>query len=165
MSDIKWRELIAGLYQKQEEGYAVKAEFYPGVSEAELRIAESRLGVELPPQQRSLVLETNGVMETMSVDGGEWFNSGWLLWPLEKIVEENLNIRSDSHYRKNYIPLDCFLFFADAGNGDLFGYSIVNGEIRCGDVFAWGHENDSRPNIAPSLAQFVEGWNNGTITV
>ena len=45
------------------------------------------------------------------------------------------------------------------------GYSIVNGKILNPDVFAWGHEDDSRPNVAPSLTQFVEGWKNGTITV
>jgi hypothetical protein len=165
MASKKWRKLIADVYEKlpEQEGYATKPKFCPGVSDSELRVAEGRLGVELPKQHRSLLLETNGVMGMMSVDGGKWHDSGWLLWPLDQIVEENLRIRSDDDNRKMYMPLDCFLFFADAGNGDLFGYSIVNGEIRCPDVFAWGHEDDTRPNIAPSLAQFVEGWMDGTI--
>jgi hypothetical protein len=164
MAAIKWRELITGFYKnRQLEGCSLKPEFYPPVSDSELRQAESRLGVKLPKQQRSLLLETNGVMDMMSVDGGKWSKSGWLLWPLEKIIKENLQIRSDDSLREMYMPLDCFLFFADAGNGDLFAYTIVNGEIRSPDVFAWGHEDDTRPNVAPSLAQFIEGWMDGTI--
>lgn len=166
MTDMKWRELIAGLYEGQrQEGFALKPTFYPPNSDSELRLAEERLNVELPKQHRSLLLQTNGVMEMMSVDGGDWFDAGWLLWPLDKIIEENLRIRSDDSVREMCMPLNCFLFFADAGNGDLFAYSIVSGEIRSSDVFAWAHEDDTRSNVAPSLAQFIEGWKNGTITL
>jgi hypothetical protein len=165
MADIKWCELITHVYetQPQESGIANKPAFYPAASLVDIAVAENQLAVKLPMRHRSLLLETNGVMDMLSIDGGEWFKSGWFLWPLDKILEENLEIRSDDNMRERYMPLDCFLFFADAGNGDLFAYSVVSGEIRYGDVFAWRHENDSRPNIAPSLVQFIEGWKDGRI--
>lgn len=52
--------------------------------------------------------------------------------------------RQSVDFRELYMPFDCLLFIADAGNGDQFAYSIVGGAIRRDDIFAWDHENDSR---------------------
>ncbi|MNG40245.1 hypothetical protein D3C84_1287410 [compost metagenome] len=64
-----------------------------------------------------------------------------------------------------YEPFDSLLFVADAGNGDLFGYSIVDGAIPKEDIYTWNHEDDSRTWVAPSLKQFIEGWLKGEISI
>ena len=49
------------------------------------------------------------------------------------------------------------------GDGDLFGYAVVDYGMRCSDIFAWGHEDDSRRVVATHLHTFLEGWLGGTI--
>ena len=61
------------------------------------------------------------------------------------------------------MPFDPLLFFDDAENGDQFAFSILKGEIRRPDVFAWNHEDDSRQWVAPSLAKYLESSLNGTM--
>ena len=73
-------------------------------------------------------------------------------------------------YQIGYEPnrcktFDMFLFFADAGNGDLFGYRIENGRIPTTEVYAWDHEDDTNKIIAPSLKDYLRDWLQGTITV
>ncbi|AAS41993.1 hypothetical protein BCE_3082 [Bacillus cereus ATCC 10987] len=51
------------------------------------------------------------------------------------------------------------------GNGDLFGYSILNGMVQRDDIYVWNHENDSRTWVAPSLKTFMEWWESGKITI
>ena len=62
-----------------------------------------------------------------------------------------------------YMPFNNLLFFADAGNGDKFGFPIsLDGTIRK-DVFAWNHEDDSRSWCAPSLRTFIQWWHEGKV--
>ncbi|WP_025147863.1 MULTISPECIES: SMI1/KNR4 family protein [Bacillus] len=53
----------------------------------------------------------------------------------------------------------------EIGNGDLFGYSILNGIVQRDDIHVWNHENDSRTWVAPSLETFMEWWESGKITI
>jgi hypothetical protein len=55
------------------------------------------------------------------------------------------------------------LFFGDAGNGDQFAFTIVDGAVRRRKVFAWDHEDDSRTWVAPSLDKYLEWWATGRI--
>ncbi len=66
------------------------------------------------------------------------------------------------------MPFDCLLFFADGGNGDLFGYSILNGIVQRDDIYVWNHENDSRTWVAPSLKIFsgvVGEWKDNNLNI
>lgn len=127
-----------------------------GATWAEVSLAEDQLGLTLPADLKSLLMEANGVFGEYDIP---------LIWPLERIVEENLRIKRDEGLRSRYMPLDCLFFFADAGNGDMFAYAVVQGEVRCPDIFVWNHEDDSRRVVAASLKVFMEGWANGTITL
>src|SRR5262245_11467142 len=86
-----WLELITGMYKRrpQRPGIVGKPSFYPGASAANIADAEAALKATLPASIRSLLLETNGVMEMMAIDGGECFESMWLLWNIEEVVEQN----------------------------------------------------------------------------
>lgn len=88
-----------------------------------------------------------------------------LLWPLAQVVTENLKFRTQVDFRTLYMPFDHLLFFADAGNGDQFAFTILEGQIRRSDIFVWNHETDSRTWVAPSLETYFDWWLSGRIKV
>ncbi|KKZ93473.1 hypothetical protein B4147_2709 [Bacillus wiedmannii] len=121
----------------------------------ELTDIQKCLHVELPNDLYQLLKETNGIE-------GEY---GDFIWSTSKITTENMNMRNIVDFKDLYMPFDCLLFFADGGNGDLFGYSILNGIVQRDDIYVWNHENDSRTWVAPSLKVFMEWWESGKITI
>ena len=141
-----WRELIAKFYPDHE--------FRPGASEEQLTVAEARLGVALPAVIRDLLRDTNGAFGEYSLG---------LVWPLERIVKDNLEFRSFPDFRDLYMPFDPLLFFGDAGNGDQFAFVILDGVVQRPDVFVWNHEDDSRTWVAPDLERYFEWWADGRI--
>jgi hypothetical protein len=143
-----WRELISK--------HCSACVFRAGVADRALHEAERSLGIALPLELRSLLSDTDGVE-------GEYGLS--LVWPLDRIVEDNLRFRSQAVFRKLYMPFDALLFFADAGNGDQFAFCILDGEVRRSDVYAWDHEDDSRSWLAGSLRSYIDGQLSGSIRV
>ncbi|MFE5389908.1 SMI1/KNR4 family protein [Bacillus thuringiensis] len=111
--------------------------------------------VELTNDLYQLLKETNGIE-------GEY---GDFIWSASKIKTENMNMRNIADFKDLYMPFDCLLFFADGGDGDLFGYSILNGIVQRDDIYVWNYENDSRTWVAPSLEIFMEWWKSGKITI
>ena len=93
---MKWRESITNIYQTraQQPGTASKPRFYCGASAKHLDSVEARLNARLPASLRSLLLESNGVMEMIKFEGGRWHNGGWVLWSVAEIVKENLRCRA-----------------------------------------------------------------------
>lgn len=116
--------------------------------------AEAALGVRLPTELRSLLQQSNGVSGKYGLA---------LIWPIERIVADNLKFRSDTQLARLYMPFASLLFFADAGNGDQFAFPIVQSAIDRPDIFAWDHENDSRRWVAPSLQTYLEWWLSGKL--
>lgn len=112
--------------------------------------------LKLLDELQSLLEETDGVTDQYGCH---------LVWSTSRMIKENVNLRSYEEFKDLYMPFDCLLFIADAGNGDLFGYSILNGSIQKADIYVWNHENDSRNWVAPSLKKFIEWWSNGTIRI
>ncbi|MGW6571802.1 SMI1/KNR4 family protein [Streptomyces sp. NPDC054945] len=116
----------------------------PPVSEAALLRCATLLGHAVPAELASLLRESNGIEDEYG-DG--------LIWSAESITSENRNLRGDVAFSTLYMPFDPLLFFADAGNGDLFALLST---IDRPDVFVWNHEDDSRTWVAPSLATYLE---------
>jgi len=141
-----WKQLIESLTSDHE--FALPAAW------AEVILAEERLAVRLPEELRSLLFESNGVR-------GQY--GAGLIWPLERIVNDNLHFRTHADFKDLYMPFDPLLFFADAGSGDQFAFPIQLESVRRNDVFVWNHEDDSRTWVAPSLAKYLEWWLNGDI--
>jgi hypothetical protein len=140
-----WTELVATL-----TGTAV---FKPPASESSLNHCATILGHPLPTALTTLLRETNGIE-------GEY--GAGLIWSAERIAAENQLLREDADLATLYMPFDPLLFFADAGNGDLF--ALLTGIDRP-DVFVWNHEDDSRTWVATSLRQYLEWWLTGKIKV
>jgi SMI1 / KNR4 family (SUKH-1) len=128
------------------------AVFQPPASAEQIARCEAALDQRLPADLAALFRESNGVGQPY----------GDLVWSTERIAAENRELRGYADFAELYMPFDPLLFFADAGNGDLFGFVIRD---RPDDVFHWDHETDSRTMIAGGLAQFLEGWLAGTIIV
>ena len=143
-----WREIILKLDPS--------ATFYPGASDAQLTALEKAMGVAIPTELRQLLMESNGVHGQYELR---------LIWPIEEIIKQNSNLRLNPIFHETYMPFNNLLFFADAGNGEQFGFRIVQGRIKSPDVFAWNHEDDSRLWVAPSLQVYLEGWLTGKINV
>lgn len=133
-----WKDFISKLNSD------INIEFNAPASENELLETEKALNIELPEWIKKPLLETNG------------FKNDSSLWSAYEIKENNIYIRDS--FKEYFMPLDCFLFFGDAGNGDYFGFPIINGEIWKGDVYVWNHEDDSRTWVASSLKGFLKAW-------
>lgn len=116
-------------------------------TESDLLSAEDTLGIRLPQQLRRYLLKSDGMDDEYGFA---------IVWPLERIVRDNQLFRTNADFKELYMPFDCLLFFAEAGNGDQFAFPIQSGEIRRDDVFLWNHEDDSRTWVAPSLETYVE---------
>jgi len=124
-------------------------------NDVELALIKENLNVELPEELLQLFQESNGVFDECQCP---------LIWSINQIVEDNLHYRSEE-YRDRYMPFDHLLFFSDAGNGDVFGYAIINGVIQTSRIYVWNHEDDSRSCVAPSLKYFIKGWITDEISI
>lgn len=138
-----WTEVVAAL-----PGTAV---FQSPAPESSLIRCATVLGHPLPTDLADLLRESNGIE-------GEYGDG--LIWSAERIASENQSLREDAELATLYMPFDPLLFFADAGNGDLFA---LLPRIDRPDVFVWNHEDDSRTWVAPSLAKYLEWWLTGQI--
>jgi hypothetical protein len=141
-----WREKVQALSKA--------AVFGQPADLTRLRNAADRLRLDLPNELHTLLAESDGIVGEYSLG---------LIWNCERIVTHNLNFRKDKNFIDLYMPFDCLLFFADAGNGDQFAFAIRNGQIQSSDVYVWDHENDSRTWVAPSLQKYLEWWLEGKI--
>jgi hypothetical protein len=164
---MNWRELIIGIYEdrRQQPGIAGKPEFHPGASAATIAHAETALNAALPSSLRSLLLETNGVMDMMAIDGGDWFESMWLLWMTEEVVEQNRYYRAASEEKTYERDFSTLVFFAGAGtDGILFAFPVEDG-VCAPRVAVWYPIIDELDELSPSLEDFLRGWLTGTISV
>ncbi|MDI5791405.1 hypothetical protein PO124_32560 [Bacillus licheniformis] len=80
------------------------------IETGKLQKAEELLGVSFLMNWSAFKM-TNGINDTFG---------DHLIWPADRIIEENLDMRCTDCFK----PFDCLLFIAGAGNGDLFAYSI-----------------------------------------
>ncbi len=130
-----WRETLDRLGAGRELAEPVPAET--------LRLAEERLGQSLPADLKDLLLVTNGVT-------GRYATA--VVWPVQRIVADNLSFRSDACLGDLYMSFDPLVFFGDDGGGDQ--YAFVRTPER-DDVFVWEHETDSRNWYAPRLERYL----------
>ncbi|MFF7730879.1 SMI1/KNR4 family protein [Streptomyces sp. NPDC008001] len=106
--------------------------------------AERQLGCRLPAELVSLLQGTDGIVGHDGVD---------TVWPLERIVEDNLHFWSDGYLADLYMPFGALIFFGDNGGGDQFAF--VRTPPRP-DIFVWQHEDHSRRWVARGLQDYPE---------
>jgi len=138
-----WRQRIVKL--------SADVTFADPVTSHDLAEAEHSLGGPLPEALVEILYETDGVTGQYGLG---------LIWPLARIVSDNLLFRTNAAFHDLYMPFDPLLFFADAGNGDQFAFLWTP---RRDEIYAWDHENDSRTWVAGSLGQYLQWWLDGTL--
>lgn len=141
-----WRERLLNLHSNSV--------FSEPVLQEHIDDTEKSLGMDLPSELKRLLAESNGVTDEYGLG---------IVWSIERIKTENTSIRNRPEYADMYMPLNSLVFFADAGNGDLFGFAVVQNQVKSAQVFTWNHENDSRTWVAPSLEMYLEWWLTGKI--
>jgi len=165
---MNWRELITGVYvtRAARPGIVGKPKFYAAASAGRIADAEERLNARLPASLRSVLLETDGVTDVMAVDGGEWFDAMWLLWPVEQLVDRNLSYRAATEHGTRACDFRQLVVFADAGcDGILFAFPVTGDGVCVPRVVVWHPIRDELGDLAPSLEDFLRGWLTGTISV
>lgn len=145
---LMWKDYISSVSKEYS--------FKPPATTIEVNQIKKELNVELPKKLFELFGETNGVFDSFDCP---------LIWSTSQIVTDNLFFRNFDDYKDIYMPFEHLLFFSDAGNGDLFGYRILNGSIQTDDIYVWNHEDDSRMWVAPSLEVFINDWITGEISI
>jgi len=131
-------------------------QFKAPATTTDLLLIKTELNVDPPNKLTDLYSETNGVYGNYGIS---------FIWSTKQMVKENMYFWNVQEHRCSTKPLNNFLFFSDAGNGDLFGYSIKNGSIQTEDIYVLDHEDDSRRVVASSLEQFIKDWIGGKITI
>jgi hypothetical protein len=130
-----WKELILELWD---------AAVFGGESSAgTVRSMESRVGNPFPSDLVELLSEADGVL-------GEFLVS--VVWPVERIVEDNIDFRTRSDFAELYGSFDSLLFFGDNGGGDQFAFSV---DPAVPGIYAWIHETDERRIVANDLRDYL----------
>lgn len=130
-----WRELIADLYPESEPAEGAD----PGL----LDDAEQALGLPLPFELASLLGETDGVFNTYG---------DAVVWPVARIIDDNLAIRSEPDYEQLYAPFDHLIFFGDSDMGPQFAY--VHTDYGPG-IVVWDHDTDQRRLVSVSMRDYL----------
>jgi hypothetical protein len=157
LEKMKWQKFIQNLKPVDEE---IKYQLRQPCDIKSLVAIETEFQIDLSDELKSLYQESDGILELLGDQ-----EIGTLIWLAEYLIKENKSYRETADFKDLYMPFDSLLFFGDAGNGDCFGYSILNGAIQKLDVFTWNHEDDSRTWVAPNLEKFIEWWVEGKINV
>lgn len=159
MLRIKIFEEVSEVWMETINRISSKYVFKDPASGELISSLEDNLNVQLPCELKNLLCETDGVIEKH--DFAQWS----VIWSSKVIIEENLQIRNNQILKENYMPFENLLFFADAGNGDLFGYFIIDKSAQKDAIYVWNHEDDSPNRVASSLKEFIEGWLGGSISI
>ncbi|GAA3754098.1 SMI1/KNR4 family protein [Salinactinospora qingdaonensis] len=130
-----WRELIGDLYPE--------AELPEPADEAVLVGIEKALGMALPLELAGLLRETDGVTN----DYGDA-----IVWPAQRIAEDNLAMRADPDSVELYAPFDALIFFGDTDMGPQFAYAYTDYGPA---IIVWDHETDQRRLAAVSLRDYL----------
>ena len=118
--------------------------FQPAVAEDDITEAEMRLNILFPNELKNLLCEING--------------DNFLLWSLDQMIKENLELRSMNPkiVEPERFDFSNFLFFATNGCGDYYGYKVENGKILSTSIFVFDHEEYVARFVAANVLQLIE---------
>jgi hypothetical protein len=129
------------------DDYGVVVELSDPADETTIDALEDQLGLDLPEDLRSLLLETDGLVDDA---GGE------PVWPVERIVEENLALGRDGDTPVLPEGADAdLLFFGDTGGDDLFVYRLGGNRP---DVYLWVAGRQETHWVASDLQSMLDAW-------
>jgi len=136
-----WKELLRSLE------YDTELLFSEPCNPKELLEIEDVLGIRLPEDLKSLLLETNGINDIFGLH---------IIWSKERIKTNNLRFRSRAIALNSAQTGANLLFFADAGNGDQYAFNVQDAKVEPSKILIWRHEDDRIEIAANSLAQYLK---------
>lgn len=129
---------------KQYTSHLDTVKFHPATTDGEIGEAEKRLNILFPNELKNLLFEING--------------DNFLLWSLDQMIKENLDLRSMNPkiVEPELFDFSNFLFFATNGCGDYYGYKVENGKILSTSIFIFDHEEYVARFVAANVLQLIE---------
>lgn len=127
--------------------------FQPPAQPASLMRLTRKLGVFVPSDLQALLMESDGVHSVFDMDGQK-IEAGWLLWPVKSIGSESPGLAK----KAKRATKGQLVFFAP---GDDVMFAIDD----AGAIFAWYELDGALRPVAKSLAEFVDGWCSGKLSV
>lgn len=163
---MNWRAHILKNYDAREREYSCYPKFYPKASDRAVAVLQSSLDLELPSDLVELLRQTNGVMNVMELENGRVIETGWEIWPIELIKEENIWARSPNNSKVYEVPFDDYLFFAGAGvDGILFAFSVSSSKVEENGIYAWYPIRGVIRKVTQSLETFITEWIGGNMSL
>lgn len=129
---------------KQYAAHLDSVKFNPAATVSEVCEAEKRLNVIFPDELKKILFEVNG--------------DNFLLWSLNQIVKDNLDLRSinPNIIEPELFNFSEFLFIAENGCGDYYGYRIDNGSIQSTSIYVFEHEEYTAKIVARDVAELIK---------
>lgn len=156
-----WRETIERMYAARTNAASTQSRpaFSPSASIVDVEAAEGCLAARLPESLRSLLLESDGIMDQLSVDGGPYFDNMWLLWPVGQIIDENIRFRKRVSEGSLSRTVRDVVFIASAGvDGILFGIRASDKPRDDCPIVSWYPIGHRICELTDTLADFFDGW-------
>ena len=146
-----WREPFEQTLQ-DDENYVLR--FFEPILSAQIEQIKARVNAKIPHELLELLQQTNGVYN-------ERFNE-FIVYNSNKIMET-----IDNHFEvlQNYgndNPKK-FLFFADNGCGELFGYRLGSDSLNTKQIGIYYPISNDFKIICPDLCTWITSWFSGNL--
>lgn len=150
---MRWKELVEQACRAGDPSLKLGVRFAPGATAARLEECEHRLGVTFPDDLRALLRESDGITETMEIEG-ELIETQWLMWPTGLIEERNL--------RTDRLGMPAGWLSFSTADGNDFAYDVHDPH---GHIWVWHPIDGTGRRVADSLAVFLSSWVAGQLSI
>ena len=141
-----------------------KLKFSPPATDEEIRQVEDKLKICLPEELLDLLSDSNGAVELMENPAtNELMEIGDIYWPTDAIMFFTLGQYKylkeiHSKHKTKY------LFFADNGCGEHFGYKIIDGKCNDTTIYIYYPIEDKYAPLCTNLKEWINGWLSGKLS-
>lgn len=139
-----WKEFIAELVTQNE---IADVSFCSPATENELAAIMRALHINAPHSLRRLLCETNGVTR----------KEKRLIWSTDDIIKETLKARECANWQNPHVPIEQYLFFANANGKDLFALECSNIDSEA-KIFVWQSDQPFGVFMCESLQKWLQIW-------
>ena len=128
--------------------------FHEAIKEHEIEEIEKKLSLTLSGALLETLKETNGIKEKQY--------GCWLLGNSSEIIEMH-RLHCDFLMQADAVPPHRFLFFANNGCGEYFGFKIEDGQTVGSEVGIYYPIDNEFRIVAPDFKTWVVEWHTGLL--
>lgn len=155
VSNLMWSNIVDKMIELQASG---GIRLQPQVIIEDIQRAEQVLNVSFPEELVRLLIISNGAEQLMkNPRTDELMVIDYLYWPINELVTNTL---LQYEYLEKIESKDKtkYLFFADNGCGESFGYRIENGKCNSSVIYIYYPIDNEYVAVASSLREWIERW-------